>query len=95
MTDDKIKEIYGAIHDLESMEERKSYGELKDMLNTHFYQKISTEATPTAVATKVEAPEVEDNIDLTPTSDAVVDESQAGPTDDDNNQKLDELLKDL
>lgn len=99
MTDDKIKEIYGAIHDLESMEERKSYGELKDAMNTHFYQKISAE--PTAVATKTETPEVadEDELDLTPTktsSNNVVDESQADPGQtDDSNQKLDELLADL
>ena len=89
MTDEKIKEIHSSIHNLESMEERKSYGDLKEMLNTHFYAKIEMDAPAEP------EPKDDDEIDLTPSEETEeVDETPAAAPSEDN-QNLDKLLAEL
>lgn len=97
MTEEKITEIDNSLHDLESMEERKSYAELKEMLSTHFYGNVEVdeEETPAPAATVVDEDD-DDKIDLTPVGEEHEEVSETPtPAKAEDDQKLDDLLKDL
>ena len=80
VSEDKQKEIYDSAFDLTEVFTQKSYDELKDMLNEHYYCKTEEEApttsTPEPAATPVEPEPV-------------------AATNDTVEEDIDDLLKDL
>lgn len=80
MTDEKIAEILGTLHDLTTLDETKTEAQLKEMLKVHFYNEDSDESdvqeesksktsAVTAAAAKAvakKAAPVEDDIDMSP-----------------------------
>ena len=95
VNDEAINEVYKSNYDLESVFSVKSYDELKEMLNEHFYCSDPDEPTAPAVpgsvatasvptASKVE--DDDDDIDYGPSSSATKAESE------DDETKVKEIL---
>ncbi len=80
VSEDKQKEIYDSAFDLTEVFTQKSYDELKDMLNEHYYCKTEEETPVTS------APE--------PTA-APAEPEPVGATNDSVEEDIDDLLKDL
>lgn len=103
MDDDKIEEVHGGIFELDKLNESKSFDDLVEMLNDHFFvdedQKVASapvketveeNVTDTESAPEEDKPAAEET-ESTPDADPVVD----ADADDDAEAKINELLADL
>ena len=80
ISEDKQKEIYDSAFDLTEVFTQKSYDELKDMLNEHYYCKTEEEAPATSAPEPAATP---------------AEPEPAAVTNDTVEEDIDDLLKDL
>ncbi len=100
MTDEKIKEIYTQLHDLEKLEARKTPDELTELLNVHYYGKIKpSESSNINLNTTVSEHAIEDDEIPMKSEPEVTTTATGGPQRQDdtsiNDAAVEELLKDL
>jgi hypothetical protein len=82
ISDDKQKEIYESAFDLTDVFTQKSYDELKDMLNEHYYCKTEDEVPATSAPEPAPTPAEPEPVVAAATNDSV-------------EEDIDDLLKDL
>jgi len=95
MTEEKIQDIYGQLHDLEKVESRKTFEEIKEMLNTHYHVKINSNDPDWSINKKSEniimdeGDDADDKIDMSPVKDPQKDAETT------NDAAVEDLLRDL
>lgn len=88
-TDEKINEIYDSVKQLDTIFKKKTYDEIKSLLDVHFLGK-ETSPEPTVQNNDEDEFRVDDV-----TSNDVVDTSDLDSDSDDEDQKIKDILKDL
>ena len=99
MTEAMMKEVYNGIFDLTKIQQVKSYDELKQMLDEHYYGKVSGKAVASEKKTAPAAVKVEEEEDKIPDTGPVdvASKKNEEPVADDalNDEKIKELLAGL
>lgn len=90
---DDVDSVYGSVKSLDTIFQRKSYDEIKEILNYHFFGKDAEEKAPKEVSN--EDFEVETNVSSVPQNTSSDDQSNDEEVLSEQEKKMQEILKNL